>query len=134
MRDPFVRFFTNFHVDEKGCWIWHTLGTHGYGHFSIRYRTFRAHRWIYEQLIGPIPDNKQPDHRCDTPACANPWHLKIVTARENVLRSSSPPSMNARKTHCKRGHSLANAKMKNGSRVCIKCRRLMDCQRYHRAA
>jgi hypothetical protein len=36
----------------------------------------------------------------------NPAHLEPVTNAENVLRGVSPTALNARKTHCIRGHAL----------------------------
>ena len=89
-----------------------------------------AHRAIYEALIGPIPADLQLDHRCAKTnglrSCVNPWHLEPVTGRVNVLRSSlAPASINAKKTHCKRGHEFTpentiTVKRMRNCRMCVR--------------
>lgn len=73
---------------QTGCWIWQRTLIHGYGQVR-RGKTHLAHRYIYEQLVGPIPDGMHLDHLCRTPACVNPAHLEPVTPVENARRSSS---------------------------------------------
>src|SRR5258706_12037463 len=94
-------------VDVRGpdeCWAW-TAGTVcGYGSFSVPGpRTVRAHRWIYEQVNGPIPDGLQIDHLCRNSLCVNPTHLEAVTGKENAQRGLC----GRLKTHCKHGHPLS---------------------------
>lgn len=43
----------------------------------------RGHRWLWEQVIGRIPDGKVLRHRCDNPSCVNLKHMKIGTPRNN---------------------------------------------------
>lgn len=98
------------HVDTGGpggCWLWtgHVIWS-GYGHFSVKSRPVKAHRFAYEMLVGPIPDDLQLDHLCRVPCCVNPAHLEPVTARENTLRSGGTSAVNARKTHCIHGHEF----------------------------
>lgn len=59
-------------------------------------RTYRAHRWYYEQAHGPIPDGLTLDHLCSQRACVNPDHMESVSLSENIRRGS-----NAKLTHDK---------------------------------
>lgn len=111
--------------DGRRCLLW-TAGrdADGYGKFKVDGRTVRAHRWLYEHWIGPIPDGLELDHLCRTPACVNPAHLEPVDARTNTLRGNNPAALNARKTHCKRGHEFDDKNTyapPSGGRICRRC-------------
>lgn len=69
-----------------GCWFWIAAkNAHGYGIFvGGNGRTVLAHRLAYELFIGPIPDDLQVNHSCDTPACVNPDHLWLGTQLDNI--------------------------------------------------
>ena len=124
------------HFGRWLCWPWiGGIDKQGYGRLSAP-RTPRsklwtpllAHRYSYEYFIGPIPFGLVLDHKCRNRCCVNPKHLDPVTNGVNTLRGNGPAAMNARKTHCKRGHSLSGsnvriATFKNGkkSRICRKC-------------
>jgi predicted RNA-binding Zn-ribbon protein involved in translation (DUF1610 family) len=41
------------------------------------------HRWVYEQVHGPIPDGWVVDHLCRQKRCVNIEHLEAVTVGEN---------------------------------------------------
>lgn len=120
-------------VSSNGCWIWR--GVRGQKPFdpTKRYAAMRMsnqrvlmHRWIYQQLRGPIPEGKVLDHLCRTPGCVNPDHLEAVTERENILRGVSSVAQNARKTCCSKGHPFDEANTyisKSGGRTCKTCNR-----------
>jgi len=98
-------------VDKSGeCWIWTgaTAGP-GYGRMYCGQggrRNEYAHRLVLEFAGIVISDGLTVDHLCRNTLCVNPDHLDVVTHRENVLRSQNPASMNAKKTHCLRGHAF----------------------------
>lgn len=121
------RVTLNVAVDEaSGCWNWRlTIGRHGYGQMGVRRRTFLAHRFSYEALVGPIPSGMQLDHLCRNRPCVNPDHLEPVTPQVNIHRSPiAPGAINARKTHCPKGHGYTPSNtyyQRNGGRLCRTC-------------
>lgn len=81
-------------LKTKSCWLWQgTTGgsksTYGYFREGTRERDPKkmAHRWLYEQIRGPIPEGLQLDHKCRMPLCVNPDHLEPVTPAENAART-----------------------------------------------
>lgn len=85
-----------------------------------------AHRVVYEELVGPIPDGLMLDHLCRVRHCVNPEHLEPVTNRENVLRGEGHSAKAARATHCLKGHPYAGENLRilsNGWRRCRACHR-----------
>ena len=131
---PLERFWRHVNKTET-CWLWTgttggTESTYGYFRSTTRQQDSKvlAHRWIYEQLVGPIPDGLELDHLCRVPLCVNPCHLEPVTHRENMRR--------ARLSVCKRGHDLtveANCRFDElgRRRGCIVCHREKALARFY---
>lgn len=121
--------------DDNGCWIWRgSMDSRGYGRVAAgrRGHHFIAHRWVYEQHRGPIPDGLELDHLCRVKRCVNPDHLEPVTHRENMRRGAGWAGENARKTHCKRGHEFTPENIywnSGGTRSCQKCIRIRSLAR-----
>jgi hypothetical protein len=67
------------------CWIWTAARDgSGYGNFWNGQTVVGAHRFAYEQSVGPVPPGQVVRHRCHTPACTNPRHLNLGTQKENL--------------------------------------------------
>lgn len=92
------------HIDRRSsaeCWPWtSTLSVEGYGVIQLDGRQVKAHRWVWEHLIGPIPEGLTLDDLCHTNdltctlsadcphrRCVNPAHLEPVTFAENARRA-----------------------------------------------
>lgn len=123
-------------VDKTGeCWIWQgAKQAGGYGRFMLSSSPralVLAHRYSYEQMVGPIGDDLTIDHLCRNTSCVNPDHLEPVTLAENARRASR----NAVKTHCDAGHEFSPANTytppsRPTVRACRECRRADSAARY----
>lgn len=103
--EPEVRFWSRVDKTET-CWLWTgPVNRQGYGQFSYsKSKTIRAHKFAYEQTVGPVPEGLTLDHvwpRCTHKNCVRPDHLEPVTRGDNVRRWA------ATITHCPQGHSYA---------------------------
>ena len=114
---------------KPGCWEWKAhISQAGYGQLKGRgKKVVYAHRAVYEMLVGPIPKGLTIDHLCRNRACVNPNHMEPVTSVENVMRGQGPFAVNARKTHCKRGHEFTgdNTYRSRKGRECRKCKKYL---------
>src|ERR1043166_5399775 len=96
--------------DERGCHIWTgSRNNNGYAEVTFRGRRWLVHRLRYNREVRELLPGEKLDHYvCDngTGGCCNPLHCRPASQRENILRSDSPASHAAAKTHCERGHPL----------------------------
>ncbi len=124
------RFFSKVHKTAT-CWLWTGSKSRGYGVIYVAtypHRKRAAHRWFFEVLNGPLPNNLQLDHLCRNRACVRPDHLEVVTCGENIRRGLTG-DWQRRKTRCPQGHlySTDNTILNDrGHRKCRACVRVRD--------
>jgi len=130
-----VRFWRNVEFRPGDCWSWKGhVSDKGYGRFGtwnpppgvkrLRY----AHRFAYEDSIGPIPEGLTIDHLCRTRDCVNPLHMEPATFVDNAMAGNCVGVLNRMKTHCPKGHEYTPENTKRvpsnpGSRYCKACHR-----------
>lgn len=132
------RFWAKVEVNHpSACWQWVGATWKGYGQVNIDGRLYKAHRLAYALLLGDPPIDRQLDHLCRNTGCVNPDHLRIVSNRENGVAGYSTAGINARKTHCIRGHAFDDLNtiiiVYRGTvaRRCRRCENAAQARRYH---
>lgn len=120
---------------NSGCWIWTGATTHGYGYFTaFTGSVVRTHKYLYEELVGKVPEGLELDHKCRVRCCCNPDHLEPVTRSENTKRGIDANN-GLRAYHDKRSaaHACVNGHpftgknegyRKDGRRRCLECARV----------
>ena len=85
---PITRFELMYMPEpNSGCWLWlGSLPPPGYARINIKGKSIMAHRFAYKYYRGCIPTGLVIDHLCRMRSCVNPWHMEVVTNRENILR------------------------------------------------
>lgn len=76
-------------IEDRGfdtpCWTWRLHKNHdGYPHMTYKRKTQKAHRVIYEQLVGEIPPGETLDHLCNHRDCVRISHLEVCGMRDNI--------------------------------------------------
>lgn len=124
------RFWSKVRKSD-GCWEWTaSVNAKGYGRFGVTSRHIvAAHRFAYELVVGPIPDDQWVLHRCDNPRCVRPDHLFTGSPLDNSTDMVSKGRGSAQRAwatgKCKRGHDItdpANLRINSrGERQCRWC-------------
>jgi hypothetical protein len=107
-----------------------------YGRFWLNGKYEAAHRvsWFLAHGTWPVlPLDHVKARGCTSTLCVKavadehgPAHLEPVTIRENQLRGDGPAAINARKTHCPKGHPYVGDNIlwrPDGTRRCRTCER-----------
>ena len=127
-QNPLAHFFTHVRFDGD-CWLWiGDIDRDGYGRVGTASRTRRAHRWLYERLVCPVPRELTLDHLCRVKNCVNVFdHLEPVTVAVNILRGTRHGTL-----YCPRNHLYDEENtyrnVNTGKRTC------RACQKIHRRA
>lgn len=126
-------------MNMSDCIKWHLfIHENGYGQANIvgtSGKHMNAHRWVWIQANGPIPDGMVVDHTCHNPkecvggwecehrSCVNLKHLRLITQKENI--NAGKHNIDNR-SHCNQGHPFEGNIMvrKNGKRECAECNRV----------
>jgi hypothetical protein len=101
---------------EDGHLLWTgAVNGRGYPSFWVEGRSVLAHRWIWEQTHGSIPEGHQVHHECGERRCVAVAHLEALDRRSHV-REHFPEG-----APCNRGHE--RVLRPNGKWVCPICTR-----------
>ena len=127
---PEERFWAKVNADGV-CWEWMAAkDTKGYGVFNPNGKLVRAHRFAWENLVGPIPEGLHIDHLCRNRICVCIDHLEPVTPGVNQKRGTSAVRRTlqaATVTHCPQGHEYSEentyVRKANNARSCRECHR-----------
>ncbi len=131
------RFDAKVARHPDGCLLWTAATNHqGYGKYWHDGRTVTAHRFAWLVAVVPIAEGLTLDHACHNDAvdagtclggtechhrrCVNVDHLELREIGANLLASSAPAAVNARKVRCPRGH-LYDYVAPSGERQCRTC-------------
>lgn len=73
-------------VDYSGdCHVWIAgRDKDGYGQVKRGGKKWQAHRYVWTQEVGPIPEGLSVLHTCDNPPCVRLEHLWLGTIKENT--------------------------------------------------
>lgn len=109
----------HYEVDENNCWNWLGSLSCGYG----TWRGEHAHRTVYKELVGPIPEGYELHHKCKNRRCVNPDHCVPLTVAEHNL-IHNPVRVGVSILWCRKGHALTpdNIVVRKKGRECRACR------------
>jgi len=81
-----IQIVAQLPVPAGDCIEWPYVGRGGYGRAVVGNRSMPAHRFVWEEQVGPISPGLHLDHLCCNAACVNVQHLEPVTPTENQRR------------------------------------------------
>lgn len=116
---PFLStLFSKVNVDPvTRCWLWSAAkDTKGYG--LIRHdgkNNQKVHRVVYQLAVASIPEGMIVCHRCDTPACCNPFHLFLGSTLDNM----ADMKLKGRANYA-RGEAAGNSRLTESEAIAIR--------------
>jgi hypothetical protein len=124
------RFFEKVRRSDVApfCWEW-TAYTNRYGTFYDDGIMF-AHRWMFAFSRSIDAPQDRVLHRCDNPACVNPFHLfggSLSDNSQDMVRKGRCWALN--KTHCPRGHAYTEENTRRGSNKKGAYRQCRECEK-----
>ena len=91
---PIERFWAKTKVGDGGCVLWTAATTEGYGVFcETGTKAKRAHRWLYQHVLGPLPPKIDVMHSCDTRLCIALQHLSPGSRKANMVDAANKGRM-----------------------------------------
>jgi hypothetical protein len=119
-------------MTKDGCQVFTgSKRSDGYGQIGVgsradgSFRLERAHRVVWDALMGPIPDGHHIHHRCGRKDCVRLAHLEVASAEGHAAEGlwENNGAYNAVKTHCPAGHPYEQESERGVSRTCVTCQR-----------
>lgn len=101
---------------ETGCLLWKASPRLKYIQVSWFNKSTLAHRLVWEETRGPIPDGMTVEHTCGRGRCMNVEHMTLLSRGDNVR------AYYARFDTCKKGHPYEGRVTKEGWRICVICK------------
>jgi hypothetical protein len=141
---PLERFMRTTERRDDGCLAYTgTPRSDGYGAFWTKETgTVLAHKWLWEQINGPVPEGMTLDHECHNEAaargecrggnacphraCTDLSHLAVKSPGDNVKASAN---WHGHATHCPQGHpydEVNTYRATGGGRACRECHRTKE--------
>ena len=126
-----AKFHTHYTINPiTGCHVWHgCIHTRGYGCMWFDGRLQLAHRIAWQIAGRELPTGGLVlDHICEVKPCVNVEHLRVLTNRENIMRSPlAPMNVLLASDTCRHGHPYPNPPERwsnTGTRRCRECEAL----------
>lgn len=135
-RKPDIVAKMSLTVSTDDCWLFAGAKTaNGYGIIRFDGKYCRAHKVMYEAIVGEVPAGLILDHLCETGICINPEHLEPVTNQENTQRHYDRRNGDkCRNGHLRSDYSIMHTEYRHSipSRawVCLLCRSISRSRRY----
>lgn len=118
---------------QEGCLITGLDAKSRYARPKVDGKRQAAHRVVWEEANGPVPEGMDVHHRCHQTRCVNLEHLELKGHGQHKREHYAEDGhYNAKKTHCPQKHPLSGENLrvdKRGRRSCRACQSVRDAGR-----